>query len=304
MPEGPEIIITSQYLKSKIKKKKIKRVEIVSGRYTHETLKGYELTENNIFIVEDIDTKGKFLWFKMKDLSGSGKTYYMLNTFGLSGRWSFENNKNARVKFTIQSNSDTNKTYSLYYIDPRNFGTIEFTDNETNLNNKLNKLAPDILKDIKTDEEIVKKINHIIANKKKKDLNLVKTLMDQEILVSGIGNYLVAEILYDACLDPHRSLVSLNDSEIKKLAQSMRKIPKYAYYDNGSGYMEYFDTFMKSHTDKIDKGVYPNYHPDIKVSIGFKFKVYQQKKDPNGYVVLNDEIVKGRTIHWVKEIQK
>lgn len=301
MPEGPEIIITMQYLKSKIKKKKIKGIEIISGRYTHETLKGYELTENKIFIVEDINTKGKFLWFKMIDLTG--KTYYMLNTFGLSGRWSFENNNSARVKFIIQSNTDNSKTYSLYYIDPRNFGTVEFTDNEDVLNNKLNKLAPDILKDIKTDEEIVKRIKYLITNKRR-DFNLVKTLMDQEILVSGIGNYLVAEILYDACLDPHRSLVSLNDNEIKKLAHSMRKIPKYAYYDNGSGYMEYFESFMKSHTKKIDNGIYPDYHPDIKVSNGFKFKVYQQKKDPNGYIVLNDEIVKGRTIHWVKEIQK
>lgn len=301
MPEGPEIIITMQYLKSKIKKKKIKGIEILSGRYTHETLKGYELTENKIFIIEDINTKGKFLWFKMTDLAG--KTYYMLNTFGLSGRWSFENNNSARVKFIIQSNTDSSKTYSLYYIDPRNFGTIEFTDNETVLNNKLNKLAPDILKDIKTDDDIVKKINYLVTNKKR-DLNLVKTLMDQEILVSGIGNYLVAEILYDACLDPHRSLVSLNNNEVKNLAHSMRKIPKYAYYDNSSGYMEYFDSFMKSHTKKIDNGIYPNYHPDIKVLNGFRFKVYQQKKDPNGYTVLNDEIVKGRTIHWVKEIQK
>ena len=42
---------------------------------------------------------------------------------------------------------------------------------------------------------------------------LVKVLMDQQALVSGIGNYLVAEILYDAKLNPHRELDKLSNKE-------------------------------------------------------------------------------------------
>jgi formamidopyrimidine-DNA glycosylase len=303
MPEGPEIIITTQYLKTKIRKKKILSVDIIGGRYTHQKLKGIDLLGSDSYplIVEEIDSKGKFLWMRMKD--SQDNDIYMLNTFGLTGRWTFEEDKSARIVITIQSNTDSKKHYKLYFVDARNFGTIEFSYNQLDVQKKLDRLAPDILKGELRDNDII----HLIENYNKrtrKDKNLVKVLMDQEAIVSGIGNYLVAEILYDAKLNPHRSLDDLSDEEIHTLAHSIRKIAKEAYYNNGSGYMEYYESFMSTHSQRIDDGVFPNYHPDIESKKSFKFKVYQQKHDPLGNKVQNDEIVKDRTIHWVKNIQK
>ena len=88
--------------------------------------------------------------------------------------------------------------------------------------------------------------------------------MDQKALVSGIGNYLVAEILYDAKINPHNELNKLSPKELNKLAHSMRKITKYAYYYNTIGYMIPFKHFMKKHIDAINNNIFPNYHPDIK----------------------------------------
>ena len=68
--------------------------------------------------------------------------------------------------------------------------------------------------------------------------------MDQNDIVSGIGNYLSAEILYDAKISPHRQLDKLSNTEKKQLAHSMRKIVKLAYYDNKTGYMEHYIQFM------------------------------------------------------------
>lgn len=301
MPEGPEIIIATQYLKTKINKKKILSVEVLSGRYTHQHLKGITLLKNTTpLTVETIDSKGKFLWMKLKDKNNTD--VYMLNTFGLSGRWSFNEDKSARVVFTIQSKTNPDKQYKLYFVDPRNFGTLEFSRDQLDVQKKLDRLAPDILKDGLRDDDMITLIENY--NKKtRKDKNLVKVLMDQEAIVSGIGNYLVAEILYDAKLNPHRSLNDLSNDEIHTLAHSIRKIAKEAYYNNGSGYMEYYETFMSTHSQRIDDGIFPNYHPDIKSKKNFTFKVYQQKYDPFGNKVENDEIVKGRTIHWVKNIQ-
>lgn len=302
MPEGPEVLITSQYLKTKLKKKKIESVEVLSGRYTHQNLKGLNLTNNAPLTVDTIDTKGKFLWMKLLDKSNN--TIYMMNTFGMSGRWSFHENQNScRIKFVIQSNTDPSKKYDLYYIDARNFGTMEFTSNEQILQKKLNKLAPDVLKTNMSDNDLLTAIRHF-NSKSKKNKNLVKVLMDQEAIVSGIGNYLVAEILYDAKLNPHRDLKDLSEEEMKTLAHSIRKIAKLAYYNNVSGYMDHFKIFMKTHSERVDQGIFPNYHPDIKSNKKFTFKVYQQSRDPLGNNVENDEIVKGRTIHWVKNIQK
>lgn len=301
MPEGPEILITCQYLKTKLKKKKIDSIQVLSGRYTHQNLKGLELTKSTPLTVDTIDSKGKFLWMKLVDKTG--KSIYMMNTFGMTGRWSFRKNASSRLKIVIQSNTDPAKKYDLYFIDSRNFGTIEFTSNQQTLQKKIDKLAPDVLKTDMNDNDLVRLFRHFTSTSRK-DKNLVKVLMDQEAIVSGIGNYLVAEILYDAKLDPHRSLTNLSDDEMKALAHSIRKIVKSAYYNNNSGYMEHFKLFMKTHSSRIDSGVFPNYHPDIKSNKKFSFKVYQQKQDPNGNDVENDEIVKDRTIHWVKAVQK
>lgn len=296
MPEGPEIIITSQFLTTKIKKRKIDEIKILK-----KNVKGDNLIENTPITINSIDSKGKFMWFDLTDKNG--KKFYMLNTFGLTGRWTFNEEKNSRIVLTMKSNTINGKIYHLYFVDDINYGTIEFTDNVDVLNHKINKLAPDILKSNINNEEIVKRIESIIS-KSRKNLNLVKILMDQETLVSGIGNYLVAEILYDAKLDPHRQLSDLSKTEMFQLAQSMRKVSKCAYYCNNSGYMTFFDDFMKTHSQKIDSGVFPNYQPDIIIDNEFKFNVYQKKTDPYGHYVQKDKIMKDRTIHWVPNIQK
>jgi formamidopyrimidine-DNA glycosylase len=241
------------------------------------------------------------MWMDLID--PNGEHLYLLNTYGLTGRWSFNKTNSSRIEFVIQSKSDSNKKYYLYYNDQRNFGTIEFTQNIDILNKKLNKLAPDILQSNLSTDEIVNLFKKLIK-KGKRDKNLVKVLMNQELVVSGIGNYLVAEILYDAKLNPHRSLTDLSNTELERLAYSIRKIAKQAYYNNTSGYMDYFKTFMTTHADKIDKNIFPNYHTDIPANEPFQFKVYQLKHDHLGNKVHNDEIVKGRTIHWVPDVQK
>jgi len=301
MPEGPEVLITSQFLKSKIFKKRITSINVLSGRYTHQKIPGFDEVKKFPLIVNSVNSKGKFMWIDLID--SNGDHLYLLNTYGLTGRWSFHKTKSSRIEFIIQSKSDSNKKYHLYYTDQRNFGTIEFTQNIDVLNKKLNKLAPDVLQSNLSTNDIVQLFKNLIK-KGKRDKNLVKVLMNQELIISGIGNYLVAEILYDAKLDPHRSLTDLSDTELKRLAFSIRKITKEAYYNNTSGYMDYFKTFMKTHTEKIDNHIFPNFHEDIPANDPFQFKVYQLKHDPFGNKVHNDEIIKGRTIHWVPEIQK
>ena len=56
-----------------------------------------------------------------------------------------------------------------------NIGHLSFTDNETDLQKKLNELSPDVLKTDMTDEDLVNMIKHYITSTTKK-LNLVKIL--------------------------------------------------------------------------------------------------------------------------------
>ena len=298
MPEGPEVVITTQYLNTKLRNKKLHKVKIMSGRYTHQKLKGIDLLQKKEYVIKNIYSKGKFIYFELKNKDGDA---FIMNTLGMTGRWGFYEDQNSRVKFIIKANNG--KTYNLYFTDPLNFGTLTFTNSRTVLDKKLKDIAIDILTSNIDTKQLTRHIVNFM-NKSRKDLNLVKILMDQTSIVSGIGNYLVAEILYDAQLSPHRSLPELNRKELVRLADSMRRIVKTAYYENTTGYMKHFKDFMKKHKKRIEKGKYPNYHSDIVCKEAFKFKVYGEKKDPLGNDVQKDEIVKGRMIHWVPAIQK
>ena len=51
---------------------------------------------------------------------------------------------------------------------------------------------------------------------KKPNKTIAEFLMDQS-MCAGIGNYLKAEILYDAAISPHRIVKSLDSEEFNKL---------------------------------------------------------------------------------------
>ena len=128
----------------------------------------------------------------------------------------------------------------------------------------------------------------------------------KDALFSGIGNYLVAEILYDAKISPYRTIGSLSDNEIKSLSHSIKYLTKLSYYNNNDGYMLSFGEYSKLHKKYIDDGILPVFHTDVKLDKNdeFKIKVYRQTKDPDGNTVEKDEdINKGRTFHWVKNVQ-
>ncbi len=306
MPEGPEVTIIAQYLDSTIKNMELIEINIISGRYTHENLSGLsdlklQLEQHIPLKIMSVNSKGKFLWFVLK-FSITGKNVFIMNTFGLTGEWSFKQSSQNRISMKLRDNTGV-QNY-VYYNDSRNFGTIQITCDVKILDKKINKLAPDILKTQMSDDDLVLMIKKYADLNKKKNLNIVDVLMNsQSAIVSGIGNYLIAEILYDANVSPFRCIPDLSLSEIKKIAHSMRKISKISYCDNTTGYMKKFETFMKTHKTKILDGTFPNYHPDISTSTKFKFQVYKQKKDPLGYDIKQDQVIKGRTIYWVPDVQ-
>ncbi len=300
MPEGPEIIITTQYLKSKLKNKEVTSIKILSGN-TKTKLKGFhQLDKEYPLSITAIDSKGKFMWIELTN--NNNKKFYIMNTFGLTGEWGFYKQKHSKIQFKIKSKTDQ-KTYDLYFSDVRNFGTAIVTDDYDIVQQKIDKLAPDVLKTKLKDNDLVKMIKEFIENSKA-DLNVVKVFLNQEAIVSGIGNYLIAEILYDAKINPHRSLDDLSIIEIKRLAHSIRKIVKLAYYDNKTGYMTQFSDFLAKHKERIKNKIFPNYHPDIKLNEVFEFKVYGRNEDDNKNKIKRDKIVGDRSTYWAPDVQK
>ena len=305
MPEVCEVCLTAMFLKRKLVNKNIISIDILGGRYSRYPLPGLEIGKKMLPIkVNNIDSKGKFLWFELID--DNNNKLYIMNTFGLVGKWGFEKIKHSNIKFTIKSKK--NKIYDLYYSDYRNFGTFKITTNKNILTEKLNMLGPDFLKESFTDAEFKNRISQYLKKGRlRSDKKIVVVLMDQKSLGSGLGNYLVPEILYKAKISPHETIgnIYLNNNKINRLVKAIKYIVKSCYINNNTSYVEHLKQFLKKNKKRVKKNNAPDYHKSIKIkNKPFKFKVYREKMDPDGNKVIGENIIKGRTTYWVPSIQK
>ena len=280
MPEIAEIALTAEILNKYFKNKSLTAFDFISGRYTKSNPVGYQdFLQALPLKVKTVDSRGKFLWF---DLIDSEKNHwYIWNTFGLAGMWSLFETDYARAILTFSNDK------VAYFSDMRNFGTFKFSTSETDLEKKLEELSPDFLKDDDFDLSSIQKYKAPI----------VKILMDQKKVGSGLGNYLVPEILYRAKISPHRLGSEMSDDDIKNLTYWIKYVVKLSYVDNHIGYMVNLET----EANKLKKN---DYHPDIKLkNKTFKFLVYRKKEDPKGNKVKAEKINGTRTTYWVPDVQ-
>ena len=150
--------------------------------------------------------KGKviFLFFE--------KDWVVIAKFGMTA-WLTDESKeqNPNVVFDFGDKK-------LFYKDIRQFGTLTFTQDPLLVLKELNKLAPDILDDKIQFKDILNRISSY------KPMDVI--LMDQKIVMSGIGNIVKSEVLYDARIDPRRKGSDLTGEEWKRVFQSAKKISK------------------------------------------------------------------------------
>src|SRR5579872_2000627 len=286
MPEVSEVALTTDILNKYLKGKKLISVKINSGRYTTHPLEGVNDFKKKLPMkLVKVDSMGKFIWFEFKpgpSLVKPGKdNWYIWNTLGLTGMWSVTKPDSYRLAFKF-----SNRT--IYYSDTRNFGTFKFTSDTVALNKKIKELSPDFLKTS----------NFSLAKVQKYKMPIVKILMDQKKVGSGLGNYLTAEILYRAKISPHRLGTKITTRESATLKYWIKYVVKLAYIDNHTGYM----VNLEKEADKVKR---KRYHPKIKIrERTFKFYVYRRKTDPYGNRVKIDKIIGGRSTYWVPSVQK
>lgn len=312
MPEICEVVLTSQYLITKLKNRYITGINIVAGKYTHQPLQGEELIgKHKPLKIIKIDSKGKFMWFELKD--PQQKDIYIMNNFGLTGQWSFHEDKSDRVIFNIGTdpdNPENNKKYQLHYSDARNFGLLQITDNRKILESKINKLAPDLLKSNFQVNDFIEWVHsYLKKSKKRKGVPIVKALFRQnkkDGIASGIGNYLSSEILYRAKISPYTPVGDLSNRDLTNLANTIKKVIKLCYMSNITGYMGKLTDFVIKHKGKVQEGIFPDYHPDVQLSPNetFEFLVYGRNEDNLGNVIQKDVIESKRTTYWVPQVQK
>lgn len=274
MPEGPEVKLSSELIKPlAIAKPIIKAAYTSNSRYKNSPPEGYQEFVDEIgkspkpVTVTDISVKGKFMYWQFSN------NWYMFCTYGMSGQWSPKEGNHPCFYFTF--GDDT----SVYFNDPRHFGTIKFTNNARELAKKIDELGWDPLS-MPLDKNL-RWVTHMLSKSKK---SIAEVLMDQSVF-SGVGNYIRAEALYLAKLSPWRIANKLSQDEIKALCQSIVDVMKESYDHQGA----------TIHTYKTVYGEEGNYST--------LFKVYGQPQDPLGNKIVKQQTPDKRTIHWCPDIQ-
>ena len=269
MPEGPEVKSMVLQLNKFLSGKTLHQIVLHSGRYSKKSPDNF-----NDFILSlplkilEVKNKGKFIWFQFEG------AWTMWNTLGMTGGWNLEKSKHSHYEFILEDGK------IIWFNDIRNFGTLKFCSDEAEFKKKIDKLGPDVLEQDFT-LDIFKKI---MSKEKIKERTIPEIFMNQSHL-SGIGNYLKSEILYQSKISPLRKLRDLSEEDIEILYKNIVTISNNSLKAGGATIRNYSNI-------NDEKGKYV-----------FSFKVYQQKKDPNGFEVLRIETKDKRTTHWVKEVQ-
>jgi formamidopyrimidine-DNA glycosylase len=161
----------------------------------------------------------------------------LLFEFGMTGNF----DKGAirfSMNFQIQilDNNDNNniimKNKQINYKNDRKIRSIiTYYPSEHLYLQYISKFAPDCsLIDYST---FLKRFQVLQITKNRQNTVMFKLLLDQYLLVSGIGNYLRAEILYDAELNPYSQCKDLTELQIERLFKSIKKIITQSYNQGG-----------------------------------------------------------------------
>jgi formamidopyrimidine-DNA glycosylase len=262
MPEGPECRKVAESLAKFISNKKLVEVKLLSGRYIKKNPGGFESFYQDLpASIAGVGVHGKFIYWILN------KEYSLWITLGMTGSWGAVERKHSRVKFSFEDGT------VVYFNDQRNFGTLKFVRGKHQLIEKLNSLGPDMLSEEVSAQTFISKV------RKKNNHNICKVLMDQSV-ICGVGNYVKADSLWLAKINPHLNVSEINDNDLSILNECIQKVLKESY-DSGGATIKTYENFDG------EKGEYAE-----------RFLVYNRKTDLDGNKVIMEHTTDGRTTHW------
>lgn len=282
MPEAPEVSYLTKYISKRYKGQVLKRGKILRGRYVkHGVPENFDEFVRSSPSLEEVTKKGKVMFMRF---SGG---WYVICKLGLMGWWYADGDKPDWIRKSVEPNIafEFQKGSTLYFTDMLSYGTLTFTKSITIVDREREKLAVDIslatLDDIR--ENLVRKRNERYWSTPK---TIEEVIVDQRAVVSGIGNYLKSEILYEARISPKRHVTNninnhdddnnISMKDWKKILEASRTVMKRMKKAIGSS-VAYTDA-LQIYTKEYDK-------------YGNKVETYTSPKT-------------GRKTYWVPALQK
>lgn len=202
MPEWPEVTITTRALQRLCAGKTILRVEVT--HVLKHNISPFALIEKALSAtVNCVHNKGKNIIFELSD--GNAILSHMM----LTGSWSTTENNHVCVTLVFAND------LRLYYRDTRRFGRLDFCA-QTMVDDHLSKIKPDMFTLTETD--------FVQAMRQKNRTGAYSCIMDQNAVLSGVGNYVAAESLYRACIHPKCKISKLTDAQLLSLLEAIRSV--------------------------------------------------------------------------------
>lgn len=217
---------------------------VEAGRF-----QGYDkIKHDKYYQIVKHGARGKLAYIQLKlldskDLEESSKLetstnldWYLTFHFGMSGNFRYppkQISETSHYLVRFKGTISTGEANEIWYHDVRRFGRMAFLS-PVEFNTKISKLAPDVLSDNRLlDGDIIERFRRF--NK----WNICKLLMNQEKAFSGIGNYMMSEILYETCISPYISVKDLTDNQLCQLYQAARNLAERAYQCGGASLYTY-----------------------------------------------------------------
>ena len=286
MPEGPEVRRIADSLRNRLVGKSILRIEITEkSRYAKNGLARFGLLKYPLNIIS-IWSRGKRIVFQCEYIivtTQSRHPIWLVSFLGMEGHWQYRLGKHSHLSFVIGYSVYTRpilrvRELTLYFDDSRHFGALTICTSDVELQASFTRIGPDLLGDTITLDQYIR----IARQKSLFNKEVAWFLMEQKFL-SGVGNYLKAEILYASRLHPGRIMNTLTDDDLEKLYTSTLSIIHDSYRNGGLTIATYADA-----NGTVGK---------------YKALIYNQSLDPHGHPVVKQEFSDKRTTHWVPMLQ-
>lgn len=295
MPEICEVKIITDNLTHLLRQKTLTTLAITAkSRYYNKSPDGFNEFQSMLPTqIIRINQHGKFIWWEFEN------GWIIWQTLGLTGGWFINDTKhNSGVHLT------TIDGIKLHYIDTRRFGTLKFLNPniaQSETSKKLKSLGPDILSTPHiTAADYITRFRKYSA--RHPDHVIGSLLMEQNIM-AGVGNYLRSEILYAARINPHNTVSSLTDIQLTRLYNKTYELASASYRAGGANISHYSDI---THVTSPSLALVPNptSNTPANTSHSFEMRVYGLKKTAGGLAIKKEKLGKEtQHIYWCPELQ-
>lgn len=262
MPEGPEVLIDTTWLRLNFINYKLLNIrhDVVS-RYNKEKIENLDTLRRILpLTIIDICNRGKLIIFVLE------QGWYITSNLAMSGDWTLQPTKHSNLWLELKSKVQCHlesMILLLFFDDQRHMGRLNIFD-YNGLQEKFKVVGPDLLahkvgsfnQNLNPIYPNLLEIWHTkLLNPRLKETNIVDFLTDQKHF-SGLGNYLRAEILYQARISPFRKLQDLSEIDRINLLIICMNVLEKAYNAGGKTFSTYRNPFQQ--TGKFETIIYDN----------------------------------------------